>query len=165
MNFELLISEIPFNPPNLWCSFSVICMPSQSSTETSRVIVSFLRDVIVERDSIPDYYFFSARNELSDVKSCSCVNICWVKIPLRGGDITSREVRDTCYVYWCDSNNVASFVVVSQRFLHHLVSTCNERLCQFTHGIFSAFLILGISRKPLGPWSVQPWPSHYLCNP
>lgn len=165
MNFELLISEISFNPPNLWCFFAVICMPSQSSTETSRVIVSFPRDVIVERDSILLFFGFSARNELTDVKSCSCVNICRVEISLRRGNVTSSKVRSTYYVYWCDCNNVASFVVVSQRFLHHLVSAHNERLRQFTHGIFSAFLVLGISRKPPGPWSFQHWPSHYLCSP
>lgn len=110
--------------------------------------------------------FFAARNELTDVKSCSCVNICWVEISLRRDNTTGSKVRNT---YYC--NNVASCVVVSQRFLHRLVSTCNERLCQFTHGIFSSSCtwhfkkVLGISRKPPGPWSVQHWPSHFLCNP
>lgn len=57
ISFELLISGITSNPPNLSCSFSVICMPSQSSTETSRVIVSFSRDVIVEPAFLAGLFF------------------------------------------------------------------------------------------------------------
>lgn len=116
VNFELLIGELLPNPPNLWYSFSVICMPSQSSTETSRVIVSFPRDAILECESIPGGFFvcsfwgiFSARNELTDVKSCSFVNICQIEISLRRSSITNNKIGDACCFFWFDCNNIASF--------------------------------------------------------
>lgn len=94
ISFELLISGITSNPPNLSCSFSVICMPSQSSTETSRVIVSFFRDVIIEPAFLAGF-FFPARNVLIEENNSSCVIICWVEIWLRRCNMIIRKVMLT----------------------------------------------------------------------